>query len=52
MDYALDYVACGTTSEEYSTALISIMILSDASYVPQGFRGHQRMLAMWGNILI
>eukprot|EP00435_Cladocopium_sp_Y103_P074332 s9_g48.t1 len=46
-DYALKYSAC---SEESS--LKELTVLSDASHAPQGLRGHQGILAMWGNALV
>jgi len=52
VDYALVYGACGTTSEERKVALMNVTILSYASHAPQGLRGHQGLLALWGNALV
>ena len=51
-NYVLTYKSCLTDQGEPTGELMKVTLLSDASHAPQGLRGYQGILALWGGALV
>ena len=51
-EFVLTYKSCLTDQGEPTDELMKLTLLSDASHAPQGLRGCQGILALWGGALV
>ena len=51
-EFVLVYKSCLTDQGEPTDELMKLTLLSDASHAPQGLRGCQGILALWGGALV
>ena len=51
-EFVLAYKSCLTDQGEPTEELMKLTLLSDASHAPQGLRGCQGILALWGGALV
>ena len=51
-EFVLVYKSCLTGQGEPTDELMKLTLLSDASHAPQGLRGCQGILALWGGALV
>ena len=51
-EFVLVYKSCLTDQGEPNDELMKLTLLSDASHAPQGLRGCQGILALWGGALV